>query len=263
MKTLKKFFAAFVSVVLLSGCNVYQHVRLDSDVPQNDQSEFLTENDSLSIIYSFNGQSGPIYMEIFNKLNKPFYVDWSKSALIVEGQSYSLWKDEARMSGTSTQFEVITQNGVPGSIGNLDGTIVKNDKVTFIPPLSRVVINSFALQDHFFLAPEEAGVKTKLHTLNGIKKAVKYSFAKEDSPMNFRIFLSLSMDDRFEKPLQIDNTFWVSDYFITSASPAALNVFPGNQFYNMKISSMNRAIYMGSIIGATAVGTVLSDNTSN
>lgn len=258
-----KIIAGVMCITFLSGCSVYQHVRLASDAPQNDQSEFLIENDSLSIIYSFKGQSGPIYMELFNKLDKPFYVDWSKSALIVDGLSYSFWKDEAKMSGTSTNYEVITQDGAARSVGNLNGSIVKNDKVTFIPPHSRVDVNSFSLQDQFFNAPAEAGVKSEIHTRDGHKKVMKYSFSKEDSPMNFRIFLTLAMDDRFEKPLHIDNTFWVSDYFVTPAAPATLGLYPGNQFYNWKRTSFSRTIGVVSNVGIIIVGAAVSDNVGN
>jgi len=263
MKNIMKIIAGLTCIMLLSGCSVYQHVRVASDAPQNDQSEFLIENDSLSIIYSFKGQSGPIYMELFNKLDKPFYVDWSKSSLIVEGLSYSFWKDEAKMSGTSTHYEVITQDGVARSVGNLNGSIVKNDKVTFIPPHSRIDVNSFALQDQFFIAPPEAGVKTRLHTIDGSKRAMKYSFSKEDSPLNFRIFLTLAMDDRFEKPLQIDNTFWVSDYITTPAAPKALGLYPENQFYNWKRTSFNRTMGVVSTVGIIVVGAAFSDNAGN
>ena len=234
MKTNIKVFVGLVSIVLLLGCSTYQHVRLASTTQQNDQSAFVIENDSLNIIYSFYGQGGPIYMELLNKLDKPFYIDWRKSALIINGQSFSLWKDEARISGTTTEYRIIPERNIAYSTGNLEGTIARADKVTFIPPHSKIIVNSYNLHNQFFNAPEQTGKKMKLNTAEGKREAMKFSFTKEDSPLNFRIFLSLSMDESFKKPFQFDNSFWVSDYFTTSASPGALGTYPGNQFYNVK-----------------------------
>ena len=231
MKTLIKILAGLVVIVLFASCSVYQHVRLASDTQKNEQSAFVIDNDSINIMYSFYGQGGPIYMELFNKLDKPFYIDWGKSSLIINGQSFSLWKDEARMSGTSTEFKIIPQNDIVNSISNIDGSIVRNDKVTFIPPQSKIVVNSYTLHSTFFNTPEQAGEKMKFYTTQGKREARKFSFSKEDSPLNFRIFLSLSMDESFNKPFHFDNSFWVSDYFTTSATPKALGVCPGNQFY--------------------------------
>ena len=232
MKTLLKILVVLFSIVLFSSCKAYQHVRLSSNIPLTSQSEFLVENDSIRVIYSFYGKGGPIHMEIFNKLNTPFSVDWSKSALIKDGQSYSLWKDEARINGTATGYNIIPQNEIINSVSNIEGEIVKKDKVTFIPPQSKIVFNSYTVQGKLLDTPEQGGEKTVFYTLNGKRRAMKYSFSKEDSPLNFRIFLSFSADESSRAPFQIDNTFWVSDYFTSNTSPAALGIYPGNQFYN-------------------------------
>lgn len=234
MKTLLKIFVGLVSVVLFSSCITYQYVSLASNIPVTDKSEFLVENDSLRIIYSFHGEGGPIHMEIFNKLNKQFSVDWSKSALIKNGQSFSLWRDEARLNGTATEYNIIPQNEIINSVSNIEGKIVKKDKVTFIPPQSKIVVNSYTLNRAYFTIPDQTGQMMVFNTTEGETKARKFSFSKDDSPLNFRIFLSLSLDDSFQTPIQIDNSFWVSDFLTTSISPKAFDIYLGNQFYNMK-----------------------------
>jgi hypothetical protein len=232
MKTLLKIFVGIASIVLFSSCLAYQHVRLTSNAPLTNESEFMVENDSIRIIYSFLGKGGQIHLQIFNKLNKPLTVDWSKSALIKNDQSYSLWKDEARLNGTSTEFNIIPQNEVVNSVSNFEGKIVKKDKVTFIPPQSKIVFNGYTVQWKLFDVPEQGGEKIKVYTLEGKRRATKYSFSKEDSPLSFRIFLSFSMDEGNKSPFQIDKPFWVSDYFTSYTSPSALGIHPGNQFFN-------------------------------
>lgn len=234
MKTLLKIFVGIASIVLFSSCFFYQHVRVASNIPLTDNSEFLLENDSLRIVYSFHGEGGPIHLEIFNKLNMPLSVDWSKSALIKNGQSYSLWKDEARLNGTATEYKIIPQSEIVNSTSNIEGTIARKDRVTFIPPQSKIVANSFTLYKAFFTTPDQAGEKTTFYTSKGESKARKFTFSKGDTPLNFRIFLYFSVDKSSKMPIQIDNTFWVSDYFTTYTSPKVLNIYLGNQFYNRK-----------------------------
>lgn len=231
MKTLLKTLAFLTFGILLTGCISYQHVRLSGDVELTDQSEFLFENDSLRILYSFAGYQGPIHMEIFNKLNKPFYVDMRKSALISNGKSTGLWKDVSMLNGSATEYKVNPPNAYVNSTSSINGTMVRKDHITFIPPQSKIVIDSYILRYRLFKTPEKTGEKTSFHTTSGNKRATKYSFSREDSPLNFRIFLSFGMDDTAYTPFYIDNGFWVSDYFKSHASPRLLGIQGSNQFH--------------------------------
>ena len=134
MRIIIKIFIGLISLSLFTGCITYQHVSLSGNAPQNEKSEFVVENDSVSLIYSFHGHSGPITMDIANKLNKPLYVDWRKSALIINGQSFTLWKDEASLNTHVSSTSVLQDDQTIQTSGNLQGSIVKNDKVSFIPP---------------------------------------------------------------------------------------------------------------------------------
>ncbi len=263
MKTIIKTFTGLVFVVLLSGCSVYQHVNLTSNMPQNDKFEFLTENDSVNIIYSFYGQNGPIHIELFNKLDKPLYIDWRKSALIVDGQSTSFWKDEAIISGSSTEYKIIPENSIVSSTSNMEGTIVKKDQVTFIPPHSNISVNSYVLRSKFFNTPVQRSERVGIYTTEGKVNARKFSFSKEDSPLSFRIFLSISDDDSFKNPIQFDNTFWVSDYFSTSVSSKALGVTRGNQFSIRKTTGFGRTAGVVALVGIITLGAMVGDGAGN
>jgi len=262
MKTIMKTFVGLVFVVFLSGCSVYQHVNLASNMPQNDKFNFLIENDSVNIIYSFYGQNGPIHIELFNKLDKPLYIDWRKSALITNGQSNSFWKDEARISGSTTEYKIIPENSIVSSISNMEGTIVKNDKVTFIPPHSNISFDSYVLRSTFFNSPVQSSERVDIYTSEGKINARKFSFSKEDSPLSFRIFLSISEDESFKNPVQFDNTFWVSNYFSTSVSPTALGIIPGNQFYIRKATGFSRTAGIVAIVGIITLGAMVGDGSS-
>ena len=226
--------AVVISVFLLSGCFTYQHVKLASNSALTNQSEFKLENDSVRIVYSFSGLCGPIHMEIFNKLNKPFYVDWRKSALIRNGESVTLWKDESRVSATTTEYKVYPEDDLINSVSKTNSTVVRKDNITYIPPQSKVAVNSFIVRSALFNVPEQAGEKVLFYTEGGKRKGVKYSFSKEDSPLNFRIFLSFSMDGNVNSSFHTDNTFWVQEYLNSHTAPRLMGHYPSNQFYLMK-----------------------------
>lgn len=235
MKAIIKNFIGLLVIGLFSSCITYQHVSLSSNVAQNAQSKFVVENDSIKMVYSFNGQSGPITMEITNKLNKSLYVDWRKSALIINGQSFTLWKDEASLSANISSSSAMPDDHTIQTSGNLQGSIVKNDKVSFIPPQAKIVVHSYTLYNGLFTTPDQQGEKLVLFTTLGEKiKATKYTFSRENSPFIFRMFLSMSVNDDFKSPFRFDNTFWVSSYVNTKVELYAFDIYQGNQFYNVK-----------------------------
>lgn len=254
MKSLIKITSALSFLVLFSGCSIYQQVSIESNTPQNDRSEFVVENDSVSIIYSFHGQGGFIGIDIFNKLNQPLYVDWRKSALIIEDESFTLWKDEASLNGVSSSVQVMDNEGIVYSQGNIGGSLVKNDNISFIPPHSKIVVNNYNLNSPYFNIPKELGQKITFYTRSGeLRRGRKYSFSAEHSPYIFRIFLSMANNDSFRDPIHFDNSFWISEIVTSSADPHEFDVYFGNQFYNEKTSTAAKKLVGGALIGAIVV----------
>ena len=102
-------------------------------------------------------------------------------------------------------------------------------------PQAKIVVNSYSLYDGLFISADQQGEKLVFFTaLDEKRKAMKYTFSRENTPFTFRIFLSMSINDDFKSPFHLDNTFWVSSYVNTRVELEAFNVYFGNQFYNMK-----------------------------
>src|SRR5574339_6831 len=91
-------------VIVFAGCQSYQYMTVTGkNINENVHHNFAMENDSLVLIYSFAGYSGPIRMRIENKLDKPLYVDWNRSSLIVNDRSIGYLRGEVPvLSGTGT-----------------------------------------------------------------------------------------------------------------------------------------------------------------
>lgn len=264
MKSLIKITLSLALLVLFSGCSVYQLVSIESNAPKNNQSEFIIENDTVSIIYAFHGQGGSLVVDIFNKLNKPLYIDWRKSALIIEDESFTLWKDQASLNGVSSSVEVFDNNGVAYSEGNIGGTLVKNDNISFIPPHSKIVVNSYNLNVPFVELPKENGEKITFFTRHGEeRRGRKYTFLADNSPYIFRIFLSMDTEDSFKKPVHFDNSFWISNLVTLKTDAEEFDIHFGNQFYNIKQTSGGNAMLYGAVIGAAVLGAASGQSPAN
>ena len=71
------------SAILFGSCSTYVQIYyLDSKDVSKVNEDFVFENDTVKISYFFWAKRGVIAFEIFNKLDKPLYVDWKKSSYI-------------------------------------------------------------------------------------------------------------------------------------------------------------------------------------
>lgn len=65
----------------------YFYSTMNSDDPytfKNSLNDFYQTTDSVYVIYSFAGENAPITIDILNKKNKPIYVDWKKSGIVMD-----------------------------------------------------------------------------------------------------------------------------------------------------------------------------------
>lgn len=193
------FFIPILSFMLMSSCTSYQYVTLSGNLPQGESNDFYVENDSVLVWFSFDGQYEPVTLEINNKLSKPVYVDWSKSSIIINGESY---------------------NYNPVNI------------VDIIPPQAYITRTPANLSwTPYELPDKEQGTKVQLMSGYNTYSARRYDFEPEQTPLAFRCFLSLSTDEAFSAPFFIDSDFWVSAITTTTqAEPSAFQRL-GNQFY--------------------------------
>lgn len=236
MKIFYKIILGLFVIVLFSGCRMYQLVNLSGDLPVNDKLQFYSENSDVKVVYSFTGQGGPIHIEIFNKRDKPIYADWSKSAFVIEDQSYTLWNDDAVIKGNALEFKVDPNNTVR-SISSFEGTISKQDKVTFIPPLTKITRESYQVCTSVI----DDGQRTfqRINLVSDTEGFAEYSVKKyiytnEDTPLAFSIFLTLSDNENFNNPIQLNSKFWASDLINSGTNITKSKVVSGNQFFNVR-----------------------------
>ena len=205
--------------ILLSGCAQYQYISVSSHLDQNDKKEFIKENDTVKIKYTFAGENFPINITIYNKLQQPVYIDWQRSVVIINNVQVN---DPFYHEGQSS----------------------------FIAPLSYVTVSSNSLKDQF-IKPNPGDQKTYVLVSGEGSRGTKYSYSEQSTPLFFRNVLALTTNEDLFGPTFFDYSFWVSDIIQTGIGPSAMSYNPPNQFYIHKVSGVGK--FLGWTAGISAL----------
>lgn len=162
----------FLSVICIYFCSCSSPSYLSSirsstqGVEQSEFGEFIIENDSLQIIYNFNGLNTPIHIEIYNKLSKPLYVDWNRSAIIINGVATSYIGKTTTIHGYSSGFSYGTGNLSWGT-ADFIGSINLARPISIIPPKSKIKETHLSLSVKFQNIDTKSLTRTKIGLLDG------------------------------------------------------------------------------------------------
>ena len=101
----------FIILILLTGCTK-SFIQIFDTSTRNCKSQngfFVFENDTLKITYSFWASKGVMSFAVYNKLNKPIYVDWKNSSFIQNDNKMDYWVDETQSNIISYYIDHIFQ----------------------------------------------------------------------------------------------------------------------------------------------------------
>ncbi|HEY3402484.1 MAG TPA: hypothetical protein VGK59_03795 [Ohtaekwangia sp.] len=214
-----------IAITLFTSSCSYQYATVSSNGNQADNSGFVTENDSVRITYKFTGSHCPILISIYNKSDKPLYIDWKKSAVIVDAKSYSYWRDEATFDAESRSSQVRWNDvfATTTTTTTTTGTITRPESIIFIPPHAGKDASMISIKtEPFKFDPNHAVEKTRLKTPSANYLATIRYFDEEHTPFRYRSYITLSFDDSFKNSFAFEDEFWVSEVIQTSASPKAI-----------------------------------------
>lgn len=219
--------------ILFSSCAKYVQIfKTEPATPGITSAERLYfENDTVKITYSFWQKDGTIAYSILNKLNTPIYIDWKKSSYVGNGVKADYWVDETitkttgyHSSNTFTGYGYYGLLGVSSTVSSFSSRSLKPERITFIAPHSNYIGSKFTLfprGDNKLKTDASTGAI--LNPITHKEVSITYEeFSKENTPLSFRNFLTISMTEDFGKEYYIDNGFYVS-----------------------KISEMNKSVFLG------------------
>lgn len=239
-------------IALSTSCTSYQFATLKSELPQTSHEGFLYQNDTLEVLYSFNGLNCPVSLNIHNKLNTPILINWSQSAVVINGESYNINPNRSHINTDYSETTVKYNKAFEHTTGSMQSTVTKDDQSGFIPPKSQLYISDFSVISKF-LPTESASSESKASVFsdtNQMYQVKSYNFKKEQTPLKFRCFLTYS-DANNNNPNRIDHQFWVSSIYKTTGM--RLKAKP-DRFYVSKASGVGTALGVATVATLVVVG---------
>ncbi len=243
---------------MLASCSTYQvNVLSSTNTIKDDKTGvFNFENDSVKITYSFYGNNAPVSIQVFNKLDKPLYVDWQRSAAIIGDDAVSYMPNQVNISGNYSGQTYSWQNRPRSLAGNYSSTsgsisavadLPKN--TTFLPPHSQASNVPILLTKDRFNLPDSGYRKEKVNLFTGDfstrTEILVADFVKDNSPLKFKSYLTLyTQDGNLVKPMAYQHEFYVSKIVNTTTEPFYLSEFQfkrGDFFLNTKIPQTTTA----------------------
>jgi len=208
-------------IILLasSACNRYQYLFIESTLPQNNLNEYVVDNDTVSIRYNYSEANLRVSMSVYNKLMKPLYIDYLRSAIIVNNEQ-------------------------------LNGPVYDENQPVFIAPLSLVRLKSIPLRFSPFDpgSPEES----KQGSI-GSGKGTRLSYDKKTTPFHFRNILAITENEDYSAPTFYDYSFWISDIIESGTKPSSVADRKADQSYLNKNARSNFWLAYTGIILVTAL----------
>lgn len=252
-------------LILLSSCSstfFYSTLNTKNEyVEKVDNGDFLLDTDSLWIAYCFKGESAPIQITVFNKLDKPLYIDWQRSALIINNVAYSYSGGKVNFSGNSQSYSSSfqTNNGQTFSYSNgeFGGSMNMPQNITFIPPKTMISHIPLKLDLNFEninkKSYKDGYLGNKKNEAIGIKRI---DFNESESLLQFKSYLTIYATP--EKPMTFEQSFYMSTLIKTSSiNPKNLPngmIDRGDFFYTEKPANTTALeIVLGTTMVAGAV----------
>lgn len=260
----------FLLVILLShtSCTKYYYSFIQSDHPdihKNELGDFVQENDSVCVIYSFYGRDLPVNITVVNKMDKPLYVDWNQSALVVDDiTDFIGGNPTGRKKAHSTISYPYRGEGrryAPDRYAAAAQRLYAEDGVSFVPANARINHTPLVLTNFsFHKIPGELFTKTPFTATDEHEKKVDVlNFTEKSSPVQFRSYLTLftlEPDGTRYNVMDMDQGFYIST--LIRGGKKKPELFPqfvqerGDFFYVCDERGKNA----GTIVGLITVGMV-------
>lgn len=233
MKNFKLNLLMFSAVLLLASCSQFiQLVETESVGKDAVTKEGVCENSDIRINYDFWSEDGKTYFSIYNKTEKPMYIDWKRSVFVYNDWKYNYWVEK-----TTTETYVVPIGTGKNISYQPKVSTVWSERYTFIPPhtyvsvpMTYVIYNNgihattetsgsgkatTTLSQSLRKQPDAKTMKTTIPKWNGtgkgnVKAWVKTYQNDNANPNRFRNFLTYSFDEKFTTEKYIENDFYVS-----------------------------------------------------
>lgn len=242
---------------MLSSCKTYQYFAIDGvNIRPDSTYRFVEENDTLKLTYDFSGLNGPVRLKVFNKSDKPLYIDWKRSALIIGDQAFSYYTGTRQISG-SVQGDAFNFSGITSLSGSLAAQIKEQEGVDFLPPRSSKERNGLYLVDGYLAGiPEEQMTREYIDNDKTQVRLKTIHYSEESSPYRMRSYLTFYTDAEPIQRFVQEHRFFISRVNKGLVGPDSYGVSlqRGDRFYTSKMSDFGKAAAVVGVVGVLSVG---------
>lgn len=250
-----KYFYFTVSIILLFGIigctpsgvatGVYkvdrraQIMEVQSSNCTNEGGILQYENDTIRVGYVFWSEKGTLGLLIHNKLNRPIYIDWRKTAFITGSTKHDYWDENVTVTEVGTidnstggsSISVPVTNAIRIGFSQFINKssyssitqLTKSERVTFIPPGTTIEKNIFNITDTLvtlnngfvkdtILIVKQKNWLTGKYSYNETSKVplLIQEYNEETTPIAFRSFITYSLDEKFSVEAYVNTSFFIS-----------------------------------------------------
>lgn len=244
---MKYLFYLSFAILIFSSCGK-SFIQIFETVANNVETKndyYVFESDTLRITYSFWTSQGVMSFSVYNKSDRPIYIDWKNSSFIYNGKKLNYWIDEFQSNsqsseisrtnksstissyyngyyyigtpiiwGSSNNQSYISSNSLSTTQTETHSSTFKPERVTFIPPKSTFSCSRFYLLpiDYFKLNTKTISKLIVPRNDNPINmtKVYEEKFDFLSSPLVFRNYLAFSFSENSTNYFFIDNEFYLS-----------------------------------------------------
>jgi hypothetical protein len=228
------------------------------EVRQNQANEFVVENDSLELSYNFNGQDGPIKMRIRNKLQQPMYIDWKRSALIINDHAVNYSSSKMVIEGSLSITSYDFTRDLSSTWGRVNATAQLPPDLEFIPPQTYVTKKLMGVTNQTLeQLPDSIFTKRRIPITGdgpGYEIIKEAFFTARTSPLVFRSYLTVMVGDTLPRAVSYQHNFYISELIKMSNSPNVLNGNSrGDRFYVVRGHVPDSGSVGYGVVGGRAV----------
>lgn len=217
---MRGLFFTLTIVIIFTSCKSYVQLIETSSTNASFKDDFYVyENDTVEIKYSFWQEDGIVSFSVYNKLNRPIYIDWKKSSYIDNSNKFNYWNDDEVRTSVASYGRyyyggpLIKPGIATQPVTKSSTSISKLERVTFIPPKSKYYRSQFFIlpAEHFRLdASADYMMANSNYKKRKQTKIYIVDYSKESSPLVFRNFLAFSLTEDFKEEFYVDNEFYIS-----------------------------------------------------
>lgn len=208
--------------LIFSGCVYFFKAQVYSITAVNlneKDSSWVFENEKVKITYDFWARDGNMSFEIYNKLETPIYIDWKNSSFIFNGNKKDYWLEQTNSLSNSTITGMNTRllgnmsnSTIQKSTSTSIASSIKIERITFLPPRAKLNFTQFKLLNSVYYTLQSPSIIKEKSKVAPKRLAIKFMqpFTINNTPLNFRNYLALTMTENSKDYFYIDNEFYLS-----------------------------------------------------